>query len=65
MAIIEARAKAFSREPVRKYRFWVDDTGTVRVWDSLAGHYTTLHRLSPRAEARIRKLADQAEAGQC
>ena len=65
MIIIEARAKAFSREPVRKHQFWVDDAGTVRVWDSVARHYTTCHSLSPRAEARIRKLADQAEAKQC
>ena len=53
-----ARAKAFSAEGVRNNKFRVDlDNGTVRVWDSVAGHYTTVHGMSPATEARIRKMA--------
>lgn len=36
----------------------VDDDGTVRVWDSVAGHYTRCHSLTP---AQIRSA--QARAG--
>lgn len=54
---IIARAKAFSREGVREHRMLVSADGTVRVWDSVAGHYTTCHSLSKSATARIRKLA--------
>lgn len=54
---ITARAKAFSNEGVKPHKFNVDTDGTVRVWDSVAGHYTTCHCLSKSAEARIRKLA--------
>lgn len=54
---ITARAKAFSSEGIKTHKFAVDTDGTVRVWDSVAGHYTTCHSLSKSAEARIRKLA--------
>lgn len=54
---ITARAKAFSNEGIKTHKFSVDADGTVRVWDSVAGHYTTCHSLSKSAEARIRKLA--------
>jgi len=64
--ILQARAKAFSRQPVRNYTFRVEDSGAVLVWDSVARHYTTCHALSPRAEERIRRFADRMkEAGQC
>ena len=39
------------------YRFTVDPDGTVRVWDSIAGHYTRCHGMTPREESRIRNLA--------
>lgn len=55
--IITARARAFSREGVREHRFAVDAHGTVRVFDSVAGHYTTCHSLSESAQRRIRRLA--------
>ena len=52
------RAKAFSTEGVRRNKFRVDlDDGTVRVWDCIAGHYTTVHGMSKAAESRIRKMA--------
>jgi hypothetical protein len=54
---ITARAKAFSNECIKSHKFSVDADGTVRVWDAVAGHYTTCHSLSKSAEARIRKLA--------
>jgi hypothetical protein len=53
---ITARAKAFAREGVRTHRFQIDGE-TVRVWDDVAGQFTTCHSLSKSAEARIRKLA--------
>lgn len=55
--IVTARAKAFSSQPAKTYKFSVDEKGTVRVWDSVAKHFTTCHSLSHKAEARIRKLA--------
>jgi len=58
--IITARAKAFSSEGVREYKFMVEQDGTVRVWDSVAGHYTLVHALSDSAARRIRRLAAEA-----
>ncbi len=54
---ITAKAKAFSGEGIREHSFEVDDDGTVRVWDSVAGHYTTCHSLSVSARRHIRSLA--------
>lgn len=48
-----ARAKAFSDEGVREHKIKVDSDGTVRVWDSVAGHYTTCHSLSVGAQRRL------------
>jgi hypothetical protein len=57
---IRAKAKAFSHEGVREHSFMVDrDTETVRVWDDVAGHFTTCHSLSPKAVRRIRKIAEE------
>ena len=55
--IITARSKAFSGEGVRLHTFSVDLDGTVRVWDSVAGHFTACHTLSESAQKRLRKLA--------
>jgi hypothetical protein len=54
------KAKAFAGEGVRTNRVIVDDT--VRVFDSVAGYYTTCHSLSAHAVRRIRKLAAQQAA---
>jgi hypothetical protein len=54
---VTARAAAFAGQGVREHRFLVDTDGTVRVWDSIAGHYTACHNLSDAAQRRIRKLA--------
>lgn len=50
-----ARARAF--RSVRTHRFSVSGNGTVRVWDSIAHHFTTCHELSESAQARLRRLA--------
>lgn len=54
--IITARAKAFDGYPIGAHRFEIDGD-EIRVWDSVAGHYTLCHSLSPSAQRRIRKLA--------
>lgn len=54
---ITARAKAFSNEGIKSHKFSINADSTVRVWDAVAGYYTTCHCLSKSAEARIRKLA--------
>jgi hypothetical protein len=57
---IEARAKAFSGQNVKTHRFQIDANKTVRVWDSVAGHYTNCHCLSRAAKRRIVKLAENS-----
>lgn len=55
--IIIAIAKPFNAFPRGQHNFSISTDGTVWVWDSVAGHYTTCHSLSAQAQARIRKLA--------
>ena len=38
-------------------RFRVDEDGGVGAWDDVAGHYTTLHSLTPHQIGAIRRLA--------
>lgn len=57
---ITVKAKAFTGEGVRAHRVVVEQDGTVRVFDSVAGHYTTCHALAPSAIKRIQKLAKDA-----
>lgn len=54
---IKARAKVWSGRGATSERFQVDADGTIRVYDSVAGHYTTCHSMSERSQARIRRLA--------
>lgn len=54
---ITTRAKAFTGGKVQPIRCMVDADGTVRVYDDVAGYYTTVHSLSQSAQRRIRKLA--------
>jgi hypothetical protein len=35
---------------------YADAAGTVRVWDSVAGYFTTCHSLTPAQVARVRRL---------
>lgn len=54
---ITARARAFSGEGINTHKFSISTDGTVRVWDRVAGHYTTCHAMSAATQARLRKLA--------
>ncbi len=54
---ITMTCKPFTSEQRGSYRLTVDDAGIVRVWDSVAGHYTTCHSLSPRSQAAARTKA--------
>lgn len=48
--------RAFSCDaPGTGYRASVDDNGTVRVYDDLAGHYTTVHALTAAQIRYIRR----------
>lgn len=60
---ITIRCKSFTGEGVRTHRIMVDadrvegrdvTRGTVRVWDDVAGHFTTCHSLSDATIRRIR-----------
>lgn len=57
--IVTTRAKAFRGQGVQTIEALVEGDGTVRVYDDIAGYYTTCHSLSERAQARIRKLAQK------
>lgn len=54
---LTARCKAFSGEGVRANRILVDADGTVRVWDDVAGHYTTCHSIPGKGQQRLRRAA--------
>lgn len=59
------RANAFGKIETIKVQVTVETLpvtqarvcGLIRVWDSVAGHFTTCHSLSNSAKTRIRKLA--------
>lgn len=53
--IAVVRCRPWTHEGVCTVRVYLDDDGTVHVWDPIAGHYTTCHRLSERTCARIRR----------
>lgn len=57
MKTVTIRAKAFHGRGVETVRVQVEKDGTVRVWDSVAGHYTLCHSLSKSAHARVKKMA--------
>ena len=59
---IEATVKAFTGQSRRTHKLSVSPDGTVRVWDDVAGHYTTCHCMSPATQSRIRKLAREEVA---
>lgn len=56
---IEANVKAFTGQGRRRHKLSISPEGTVRVWDDVAGHYTTCHSMSAATQSRIRKLAQQ------
>ncbi len=53
---ITARARAFFGQNIRAHKFLISD-GVVRVWDPIAGFYSTCHSMSPVTQNRIRELA--------
>lgn len=55
--IIEAKAKAFSTESPRTYSFMLLPGGEVKVYDDVAGYYTSCHSLSLSAQRRILEMA--------
>jgi hypothetical protein len=57
--VVTIRTRAFAGR-LETVRCMVDADGTVRVYDSVAGHYTTCHSLTAAAQARVRKAAKQS-----
>jgi hypothetical protein len=57
---IKMRCKAFASDKFAlMHRLQVSSDGSVRVWDSVAGHYTLCHDLSAAAQLRARKAAER------
>jgi len=54
--VITVRCRAFSGQPTRTHRVMVEQDGMVRVWDEVAGHYTTCHALSHATIRRIVRM---------
>ena len=54
---IQFLGQAFSGEGRRANRATVDADGTIRVWDSTAGHYTLCHSVRPSTARRLRAIA--------
>lgn len=63
MQIMTIRAKAFSTEPTGAYTVSIAPGGLIRVYDSVAGYYTTCHALSQRTIDRILRNAALAAQG--
>lgn len=57
--IVTMRCKAFSPGVTAVYTLRVDDDGTARVYDSVAGHYTVCHSLGQDDIRRARKIANK------
>lgn len=55
--------KAFRNERADHYRGSVDADGTVRVYDHVAGYYTTCHDLSAADQAKLRARVQRAVRG--
>lgn len=55
---LRMRGRAFGGKLETLY-IEVDDQGVVRVWDDVAGCYTTCHSMSEREQARARVKASR------
>lgn len=53
MKTIQIRCRAFTGEKVKINKIQVDNTGIIRVYDSIAGYYTTCHSLTPCSHGKI------------
>ena len=51
-----ARCRAFATEGIRTHRLYWDGT-VLRVWDTVAGHYTLHTQLRPRTIRRLVRAA--------
>jgi hypothetical protein len=58
---LDVRCKAFSCESAKVNRILVDISGSVLVWDAVAGHYTACHILSEVAQEKMRRLAKDSQ----
>lgn len=52
--------RAFTGEGARLHKVRVHADGSIKVFDAVAGYYTSAHVLAPSAEQRIRRLAKVA-----
>jgi hypothetical protein len=60
--IIKMRCKAFASDKAAlMHRLQVSDDGHIRVWDSVAGHFTLCHDLGVAAQKRALKKAKISE----
>lgn len=50
---VKERCRAFSGEPVRLHLVRIYGDRSIRVWDSVAGNFTTCHALTKKAQKRI------------
>lgn len=58
MAIVNVRCVAFKGAPARSYRVRVDGReATVKVYDPIAGEFTSEHIMSEADQARARRKA--------
>lgn len=58
MTVVNIRCVAFSGEAARTHRVRVDGPeAAVKVYDSIAGHFTSCHIMSEAAQARARRKA--------
>jgi hypothetical protein len=53
MKTIQIRCRAFTGDRIKINRISVDGDGLVRVWDSVAGHFTACHSLTRRSMGKI------------
>jgi hypothetical protein len=60
---LTVRARFFSRLPIETRDVLVDEDGTIRVWDDVAGHYTVCHSLTRSAARRVRRMASECVTG--
>lgn len=58
MTIVNVRCIAFAGMPARSYKVRVDGPeATVKVYDPIAGYFTSAHVMSEADQARARKKA--------
>jgi hypothetical protein len=55
--IVRAKAKVFAGERSAKPHQFLVTRETVKVWDDVAGYYTSCHSMGPSTIARIKKLS--------